>query len=69
MKGYYLKKIKPIWQGARKMDYAYVSSQADTRMGFSKDEKGQRLLEIFKQNLEKTLSSEAYAAIMKKYIK
>ena len=67
--GDYLKKIKPIWQGARKMDYAYVSSQADTRMGFSKDEKGQRLLEIFNQNLEQTLSSEAYVAIMKKYIK
>ncbi len=39
------------WSGLPKLPFGYVSHLADTRMGFSKDEKGKRLLALFNERL------------------
>ncbi len=49
--GDHLVKINKKWSGLPKLPLGYVSYEADTRMGFSKDEKGKRLLTLFNERL------------------
>jgi polar amino acid transport system substrate-binding protein len=49
--GDYLVRTNTQWSGLPKLHLGYESNQADTRMGFSKDEKGKRLLALFNERL------------------
>jgi methyl-accepting chemotaxis protein len=67
--GDYLVKNNQHWKNINKLQLEYNSKAADTRMGFSKDEKGEKLLELFNQRIRKIQTSGEGDAIMKKYLK